>query len=65
MTPPDQDAAIAACDETLKAVNLPTYTQVEERMSMSYIAALDALEMGKQLCKKLDAAEREIKRLKK
>ena len=58
---PDQDAAIAACNETLRAVGLPTYTQIEEQAAMLGIACLDSIEMGKQLIKKIEGLERRTK----
>ena len=60
----DQKAAVAACDETLRAVNLLTYTEMEEKMYAILAKTLESIEIGKQLHKWLDKALAEVEELK-
>lgn len=49
----EQKAAIAACDATLQAVNLPTYTSLEDKLYQALTACTESIEMGKRLYQEL------------
>ena len=55
---PEQQAAVSACDDTLKAAGLTTYTHLEESLAMALTMCWESTEMGKQLLKKIDKMEK-------
>lgn len=48
-----QKAAIHAVNETLKAVNLPTYTDLEEKLYQALTACAESIDLGKRLYQEL------------
>lgn len=60
----NQKAAVAACDATLKANGLVTYSEMEEQLAMALTACMNAVDLGKEVTKRLGVAEQEIKRMK-
>lgn len=58
-----QTQAIATADRILAKAGLPTYSDTEERLGMVGTAAIESVEMGKQLIKKIDVLEAELKRV--
>ena len=59
-----QKAAVAAADAVLKENGLKTYSQMEEMAFGAMVQTLEAVDIGKGLLRRLDAAQKEIKRLK-
>ena len=49
----DQQAAIAAVNATLTAVNLPTYTSLEDKLYQALTACTESIQMGKRLYQEL------------
>lgn len=49
----EQKAAIAAVNNTLTAVGLPTYTNIEDRLYQTLTACMESIEMGKKLYQEL------------
>lgn len=62
-TKPQKDA-IKRIDKICIAAGIPTYTQIENHGSMLGVAALESMELGKQLIQKIDQLEAELALLK-
>ena len=60
-----QNLAIQEADKILKAQGLPTYRVLEERLFMALTACAESVDMGKILVRRLETAERTIKKLRK
>lgn len=65
ITTPEQQKVIDDVNRQLKSAGLPTYTEVESRGAMLGVAALESLDMGKQLIKQVKAMQKTIKKLRK
>lgn len=59
-----QMTAIKRVDKILATADLKTYTQLEEFAGMMGTAAMESIEMGKQLVAKLDKVEAELTKIK-
>ena len=58
----EQKAAVAACDDILKSVGVPTYSKLEDELAKAYLVTLDAVDLGKRLVKQVQILERKVKK---
>ena len=60
----EQKKVVAEVDKRLTKAGLPTYTEIEEHLFAALTAAMDGVNMGKQLMVELKKNEELIKALK-
>lgn len=60
----EQNKVIGIVNDTLARNSLPTYTQLEENISMLGVACMESVQTGKRLVMRLSQLEAENKKLK-